>query len=77
VTFRLCPCQKKVDPAHRVWMKLVQEGGRRTEGVKPETATFASSESVAPPDGPDALESPFPGSPEDEPPDLTRPHDQL
>jgi hypothetical protein len=36
VTSRLCACQRKLEPPERVWMRLIHDGPRRTDGVKPE-----------------------------------------
>jgi hypothetical protein len=60
VTFRLCACQRKVDPSHRVWMKLIQEGGRRAETPQPESAPPPQiTEQVEPPEAdPAATDAP-------------------
>jgi hypothetical protein len=34
VTYRLCACQRKLEPTERVWMRLIQEGGRRGDAPK-------------------------------------------
>jgi hypothetical protein len=87
VTFRVCACQRKVEAPHRVWMKLVQEGGRRAETPKPEPAAPQMPEAVQPesvqpePVSPESLQ-PAPLQPIEPPladpaageaPDLTQP----
>ncbi len=41
VTFRMCPCQRKVEPEKRVWMRLVHDGARLVEL----TQSFSSASS--------------------------------
>ncbi|MBW3597694.1 MAG: hypothetical protein KY475_10505 [Planctomycetes bacterium] len=36
VTYRLCPCQRKVEPTERICMKLIQDAGRRIEPARPD-----------------------------------------
>jgi hypothetical protein len=73
VTFRLCSCQRKVEPTERVWMRLVQEGGRRTENTKAEPSPPEDSAPADPlllsPEPSETLPDPV----LDEPPDLTQP----
>jgi hypothetical protein len=35
VTFRICPCQEKVEPREAASMKLIDEGSRRSEPAPP------------------------------------------
>jgi hypothetical protein len=77
VTFRLCACQRKVDPPNRAWMKLVQEGGRRAESAKPEISppTPIESSELPPLLAPELTDATLADPVSDEPPDLTQPID--
>jgi hypothetical protein len=43
VTYRLCACQRKLEPMQRAWMRLVHEGGRRGDAPKFEPPAAAES----------------------------------
>jgi hypothetical protein len=66
VTYRLCACQRKLEPTERVWMRLVQEGGRRGEAPKfePPPAESPADEFAAWPEEAPAVESPDSAPPE-------------
>jgi hypothetical protein len=64
VTFRLCDCQRKIEPPHRAWMKLVHEWVRKPDIPQPEQSLPAPS---------DPADIPLSDLDDETPPELTQP----